>query len=140
MVEKIIKFPSKTELKGNERVRIMLDNAEKGEYILFHFLGEMYKNGKVVKKDEKMAIKFYQRFCEEHLKKRVSIDLVQTYMDIGHLYMHGGNKYRAAEYYVKAALQIIGDYTICDMEKVMKRYKIKKHLQKTGYEELLINT
>ena len=138
MSTKILKFPNKEKLEAKKIEKSLIQKAEEGDYLLFHFLAEMYVSGRVVEKDTSKAIGLYKKFLKEHSKRRVNIDPIEVLIKIGHLYMDEGNKYRAAETYIEAILQIIGDYKGKERDKAFKRYKVEKYLAKTGYQDLLI--
>jgi TPR repeat protein len=135
---KILKFPSKEKIKTKKAEKELLQKAEEGEYSNFHLLAWMYESGHAVKKDTSRAIKLYKQFCKEHRKARVKIDLIEVIMKVGHLHMKEGNKYRAAEAYIEAIEQIIGDYQGKERDRAFKKYKIEKYLKKTGYQDLMI--
>lgn len=138
MSTKILKFPSEQKIKTKAAEKELLQKAEEGEYSNFHLLAWMYESGHAVKKDTSKAIKLYQQFCKEHRKQRVKIDLIEVLMKIGHLHMKEGNKYRAAEAYIEAVEQIIGDYQGKERSRAFKRYKIEKYLEKTGHKDFFI--
>lgn len=110
-----------------------------GNYHALHHLGEVYELGRGgVKPDAAKAIEFYHRFYEIHMSKRVKVDEISLLMRMGHLHMELGNKYRAAEQYFKAGLQIMHDF---DEEKerkrLFKKHKVQKFLEKTGYQDII---
>lgn len=108
-----------------------------GRYNALHTLGQIYEEGLGVKADKQKAIDLYSRFYEEHRGRRVRVDEVELLMKLGHLHMEIGNKYRAAEWYLKAGLQIVNDYPEKDRAKAFKRYKIEKFLRKTGHQDMV---
>ncbi len=112
-----------------------MQDAAAGKYDALHTLGEIYEAGLGVKPDKQKAINFYQKFYEEHRGRRVQVDEVELLMKIGHLCMELGNKYRAAEWYMKAGLQIVQDYPEKQRTKIFKKYKVEKFLIKTGCQD-----
>lgn len=138
MTTKILKFPSKEKVKTKKIEKELLEKAEEGEYSNFHFLAELYEHGNIIKKNNIKAIELYKRFCKEHRKQRIKIDLIEVLIKIGHLHMKEGNKYRAAEAYIEAVEQIIGDYRGKERDRAFKRYKVEKYLKKTGHQDFFI--
>lgn len=112
-----------------------LQDAAAGRYDALHTLGQIYDEGLGVKPDKHKAIEFYQKFYDEHRSRRVEVDEVELLMRIGHLYLELGNKYRAAEWFLKAGLQIVQDYEEKQREKMFKKYKVEKFLIKTGCQD-----
>lgn len=134
------KNPSKNTANDNlipEHILKCMRYVGEGQYSALKALGEIYEEGLGVKQDKMKAADFYQKFYEEHRGRRVQVDEVGLLIKIGHLYMELGNKYRAAEWYMKAGLQIVQDYPEKQHPKMFKKYKVEKFLIKTGYEEII---
>lgn len=116
-------------------ILLCLEGIKKGDYGFWKTLGEVYEEGYGVKPDKQRAVEFYNRFYEEHRSRRVDVDEVELLMKIGHLHLELGNKYRAAEWYLKAGLQIVQDYPKNVHGKMFRKYKVEKFLIQTGYQD-----
>lgn len=116
-------------------ILLCLEGVKKGDYGFLKMLGEIYEEGRGVKLNKTKAIDFYQKFYEEHRGRRVEVNEVELLMKIGHLYLELGNNYRAAEWYLKAGLQIIQDYPEKQQARIFKKYKVEKFLTKTGCQD-----
>ncbi len=122
----------------NASVLTLMRNAAKGMYECYQHLAYMYEAGDGVEKNLPKAIKLYRKFYEEHSRRRIKIDEVELLMNIGHLYLQLGNKYRAAEWYLKAGFQIVQDYKDeKERRQMFKKHKVEHHLKKTGCEAIV---
>ncbi|CAN5819264.1 hypothetical protein BH10BAC2_BH10BAC2_27040 [soil metagenome] len=124
----------------NDYVLTALRNIKNGRKKDFLQLGNIYEHGHGVKQNMEAALNAYESYYENYRKLvPVKFDIIQFLIDIGNMHMKLGNKFRAAEWYLKAAMHIMELYNINESQqkRTLKKYKLEKLLIKTGYHDIV---
>jgi TPR repeat protein len=116
----------------NQAVLERLREVKSGYYPSYRDLGKIYEKGIGIKKDLEKAVKFYEEFHKAYNINRVRINEIDFLVNLGNLYFEIGNKKKAAEKYFLAGMEILYPNHYQDPEKLLKQYKIKELIDKTG--------
>ncbi len=116
-----------------------LGNIKKGIFKDYLNIGDIYENGYGVKKDLSKAIKAYEKYYSEYRKLvPPKFEIIKFLIDIGNKYMSLGDKPNAAEWYMKASMHIVEEYSndVKKQNKELKRHKLEKLIRATGQFEI----